>query len=345
MIEIPVMPEETKSDQDSIPAIPINQIKPINSTDFHELNIPVYTVIKTLLGNQLGKTIQYIPQIKIGGDIEAVHKTRVGFRRIRSQLRIVKQVIKKKSHRYLREESQYIGRVLGTIRDLDVLKLYLASLFQEPPLSKNFELEVWHPIFRDTYELSRKNLLEVLDSERFIEFIHFFKSFCDEPIYGVKNKEKRFEPNAQHLKNFITTKLFEQFHSILDHQALLSSRPEDSTFHNLRIEVKRFRYALDFFTPLLNPSPTDDLIKSLTMLQDKLGTINDHVTANKIMTEVIGNNSQQLNPEMIGLLQKYIEKSNREKVELQATFSLFWDSFQAENPSARMFECVSESES
>ena len=57
----------------------------------------------------------------------------------------------------------------------------------------------------------------------------------------------------------------------------------------MRISFKKLRYAVEFFAPLLSPKPLKRYLPSLTRLQDELGLINDHVTAQSLLDEALSN--------------------------------------------------------
>ncbi|MDP2196317.1 MAG: CYTH and CHAD domain-containing protein [Rhodocyclaceae bacterium] len=56
-----------------------------------------------------------------------------------------------------------------------------------------------------------------------------------------------------------------------------------SSLHALRIDIKRLRYALEFFTPLASPKALRRMLLHLTRLQDALGQINDLASAGELL--------------------------------------------------------------
>jgi triphosphatase len=55
----------------------------------------------------------------------------------------------------------------------------------------------------------------------------------------------------------------------------------------MRICFKKLRYAVEFFTPLLPPKRLKPYLQALSRLQDELGLINDHVTAQTLLDEAL----------------------------------------------------------
>lgn len=313
----------------------------MNIIDF---NMPIHETTKKLLINQLALTTENIPGIHAGQDIEAVHKTRVGFRRIRSQLRILKPIFKKKYLKPFRNNSKQIGQVLGAVRDLDVLQISLSSAFQEHHPADNFYTAFWIPFFLDQYQQARTELLERLESQQFSEFIQSFTDFCENIELGAKKPEKIMEHGFPTFMSYVSSMLHNQYQNVQMRQEELIAKPIDTNFHKLRIEVKRFRYTLDFFSPILKITPTLELINSLTSLQDNLGIINDHVTSERIISPFLEQNSSLKDHRLAGFLSEYRKKISLENDSLQANFHQSWQSFQEANPKTLLHDCYSELE-
>ena len=56
--------------------------------------------------------------------------------------------------------------------------------------------------------------------------------------------------------------------------------------HDLRIAFKKLRYALEFFAPILPGKRLAAYQSSLATIQELLGTLNDQVTASRLIKEV-----------------------------------------------------------
>jgi len=58
--------------------------------------------------------------------------------------------------------------------------------------------------------------------------------------------------------------------------------------HRLRIAIKKFRYATDFFASLYEGKTARDMLKRLAELQDILGAMNDAATVSGLMRQGFG---------------------------------------------------------
>jgi CHAD domain-containing protein len=55
----------------------------------------------------------------------------------------------------------------------------------------------------------------------------------------------------------------------------------------MRIAFKKLRYTLEFFAPLLSQRKLRPYLAALSQLQDELGLINDHVTAEALISDAL----------------------------------------------------------
>jgi len=58
--------------------------------------------------------------------------------------------------------------------------------------------------------------------------------------------------------------------------------------HDVRIALKRLRYALDFFGGVFNAEPKKKFMKKLARLQDDLGRMNDVAVAETMLAQLVG---------------------------------------------------------
>ncbi len=67
-----------------------------------------------------------------------------------------------------------------------------------------------------------------------------------------------------------------------------ASTEEPASLHRLRIAIKRLRYALEFFSPLHPGKVLQKLLRSLGVLQDELGQVNDLANAGMLLMHCAG---------------------------------------------------------
>ena len=78
-------------------------------------------LVRYVLAASVEELLDHDPLVRIGEDPEAVHRARVGTRRLRSHLRTFRPVLDHAWADGLRDELRWIGDLLGHVRDDDVL--------------------------------------------------------------------------------------------------------------------------------------------------------------------------------------------------------------------------------
>ncbi|HNL22169.1 MAG TPA: CHAD domain-containing protein, partial [Rhodocyclaceae bacterium] len=81
--------------------------------------------------------------------------------------------------------------------------------------------------------------------------------------------------------------IWEAYARVRAYEPLIADAPIE-TLHALRIEGKRLRYTLEFFSCLLPARRLKPYLATLNQLQDELGLINDHVTAIDLVAQLPG---------------------------------------------------------
>ncbi|MBL8376786.1 MAG: CHAD domain-containing protein [Burkholderiales bacterium] len=205
---------------------------------------------------------------RAGEDPEYVHQMRVGLRRLRSALRLFR------GHEHLlsrrdRQAVKTLGRVLGGVRDLDVFAADIAGAGLAPAARRAALARLEPPRAR-----AREKLLAWLDGPRHarLEQRLALSLAADRPgggaavlPFAVRALERAHRPLARAVRDI----------AALDEPAL----------HALRIEVKRARYAAEFFATLGWERPAGAYARALAALQDALGRINDMASGRVLLTQ------------------------------------------------------------
>jgi CHAD domain-containing protein len=116
--------------------------------------------------------------------------------------------------------------------------------------------------------------------------------------------------------------------------------------HALRIEFKKLRYTLEFFSEVLGKE-TKDLINEIKKLQDHLGDLNDADVACTILREFLDNwETRQVhlpimereNPEPVVA---YLASKHAERYLLTTTFHEAWQGFDQPETRSKLASAVS----
>ncbi|HEU4346719.1 MAG TPA: CHAD domain-containing protein, partial [Actinoplanes sp.] len=204
------------------------------------------------------------------GDPEAVHRMRVGTRRLRSTLRTFKRSFPADRLAFLKDELKWLAGQLGEVRDGQVLehKLLDAVEREGPEFAPVADRVREH--LEAKIENGRRALERDLDDTRYLRLL--------DAIDELVEPDSRGEPDP--LKR--ARKAIETADRLLD-EATLEGR--DEPLHEARKAYKRARYAVEVFIPSVG-KPAKRLADRLTDLQDVLGAHQDSVVAREILKDL-----------------------------------------------------------
>ena len=208
---------------------------------------------------------------------EYVHQARVALRRLRSALKLFAPVLPADFVAAYGQTWQTLASALGDARNWDV---FVSETL--PPIRAAF------PSHRDALRLQREGLRRARQARNAVTHL---VSLPEYPRLIVEFTAAIYALNdllPQNLEDFARERL-----KLRARQARrLAQRHrelEPAERHRMRISFKKLRYAVEFFAPLLSPKPLKRYLPSLTRLQDELGLINDHVTAQSLLDEALKN--------------------------------------------------------
>lgn len=229
------------------------------------------------------------PVARIGDDDEGVHRMRVAARRLRAAFRIFAPAFG--AHRLdgARRLIGRTGRALGPVRDLDVMLARMPALSLDLPEPLAGELEPLLQLLVELRNDQRRRMLAWLESRSRLHAMERFEAFVsrletryaigsDSPVRPRRSRLDRPTGEiAVETLRMAAERVFKKGDRIGKH-----SPPE--ALHDLRIAVKRLRYAADALEDVA-PRDLGLWLKQTSELQDLLGAYNDarvmeaHLTA------------------------------------------------------------------
>jgi CHAD domain-containing protein len=254
-----------------------------------------------------------------GNDIEALHDMRVATRRQRAAFRFVAPFYKRKAIRPFRDELQTLAGGLGAVRDLDVLidsaRSYQVGL--EGTIATAFQplLDEWD----SKREAARDEMLAYLDSDTYRNFKDAYGKFLETAGAGARSAATAEPQLVQHI---LPAELWSHYSAVRAYEAVLPWASIE-TLHALRIEGKRLRYLLEFFSEVLG-SGVEEAIKAMVALQDHLGELHDTDVTLGLLREFLMRNAQSLPPETIEAVGCYLKVKEARLRTLQRTVKRPW---------------------
>ncbi|MDO9244469.1 MAG: CHAD domain-containing protein, partial [Rhodocyclaceae bacterium] len=221
-------------------------------------------------------------------DPEYIHQMRISTRRLRAALRLFRPQLPDGLAAALLPPLSELMAVLGPARDLDVLLAEIAApvltaLPDEPRLAALVG------IITERRFVARQEAMRFMRSPRYggivlqaLAILHAQPETVKVGAGGTAIMGSDTIAIIAPLIEFAQNRLRRLRKKVL---ALAGETRVDnpSSLHALRIDIKRLRYALEFFTPLASPKALRRMLLHLTRLQDALGQINDLASAGELL--------------------------------------------------------------
>lgn len=229
--------------------------------------------LRSLLSVEVGSLLQFDPLARQGRDPEGVHQLRVCARRLRSELRVVAPAMKSRPLSRLEDELQWVGRVLGQQRDLDVLLELLRSV--NVKLSPSLDAAIFLRLKKRRASISRE-VVELLDSERYRRLVRTLADAVIRPPLRTDSTG----PAVEILLPQLNRTLSKLFQSVDD----LGPDPTNKELHRIRIMAKQGRYSAEVAGLILGDA-AKSTGESLERVQSVLGELHDRVVAIEYLEE------------------------------------------------------------
>ncbi|MBN1565170.1 MAG: CHAD domain-containing protein [Anaerolineae bacterium] len=272
------------------------------------------------------------PGSRIGEDIEAVHDMRVATRRMRSAFRQFDAYYKSGSIKPFVRDLRRVARALGVVRDLDVaIDKAQRFMIDHPADDLTPILSQWDK----QRAIARHDLIKTLDSKRFGKFVDSFYAFLTTPGQGAKRRPISDSAVPYQVRHVAPRLIYELYEQLRAYEAVLCNGIDEemiNTLHALRIDFKRFRYALEFFADVLGPEARP-VIEECKIMQDHLGDLNDTQVAGESLRAFVDQHNTHysgvpifMRPDVRGVIQ-YARAQDTEQQRLLDTFPAAWANF------------------
>ncbi len=265
---------------------------------------------------------------RLGSDIEELHDMRVATRRMRAAFELFENAFTRKAVRTHMKGLRATGRALGRVRDMDV---FMEKAFQYLENLSEAHRDDLHPLLRSweqAREAARQNLLAYLDSPEYSEFVSRFDEFVNTPALGARS----IPAGTPYLVREVAPRLiYDRYAAVRAYEGILPTATL-AQFHALRIEFKRLRYALEFFSEVLG-GEVKEVIENIKSIQDHLGDLNDAHVATQMLRDFLKEwddlqdklpVEERQTPEPV---LEYLAYRYAERQRLMQTFGEAWDRF------------------
>jgi CHAD domain-containing protein len=240
--------------------------------------ISVEDLMRFAIGSGATRLIVNDPAARLGSDPEAIHQARVATRRLRSDLKTLEPLVDPAAGGWIRDELAWVGELLGSVRDTDVLIERVRTLARE------LQIEADVAAIVTELEVDRRRrqveLLEGLRSRRYVRLVKMLIDASVAPPLGDDvDGERRARPRLRKLAG-------KSWRRLARGVKRLSVDPTDAELHEIRKRAKRARYAAELAAGALHED-AEPLAHRLAALQDVLGELQDAVVADDRLTTLV----------------------------------------------------------
>jgi inorganic triphosphatase YgiF len=204
----------------------------------------------------------------------ALHQARVAVRRLRSALTLFKPMLEEADVTRFQDELRWLAKLLGEARDLDVLVERTAP-------------GILHDRIDEARATVHGKVIEALKSQRargmMIDIVEWL-------TLGAGHMDCRAGGLGDELAEQFTARRLQHFHHWVVKHGRKMAKLNDEQRHEIRKKAKKLRYASEFFGGLFTGEKKERrrpsrYIKTLEVLQDQLGALNDLVSAPGLLAQ------------------------------------------------------------
>jgi inorganic triphosphatase YgiF len=207
-----------------------------------------------------------------GVDPEGVHQMRIGVRRARAALSVFAPLLPRERVHQFRSELRWLGRELGAARDLDVFTREILSEVADHRAGDRALARLHEEAERmrvECYEVIR----ECVRSPRYARLVLELggwiaaRDWRDQPL--DEESARLFAP----ARDFADALFERRYRKVARLAGELAA--SDEARHAVRIELKKFRYAGEFFRDLYPGRGAKRFLRRAARVQNALGRMND----------------------------------------------------------------------
>jgi inorganic triphosphatase YgiF len=206
---------------------------------------------------------------------DGIHQLRVALRRLRAALSLFKDELPSANRKQLRKDAGWLAGLLGPARDLDVMTGGALKAAM-PPDTLGGDMRALGRVLVQARKSAWADAVEAVSSPR----TSLMLIELAETAWFIRRELTDLA--APRLIDFAQSKLDERYDAAQALATDLDALTVEQR-HELRLALKKLRYAADFFSGLFPPKPVRNGMRLLSGLQDALGGFNDAASVTAIL--------------------------------------------------------------
>jgi inorganic triphosphatase YgiF len=304
-----------------VPSTPVKATAPALATDMtvsQAFSAVVFGCVGHLQANERG--------LLETDDAEYLHQARVAVRRLRSAFSVFSRAIPRAAVDDVIKELRWLGGLLGQARDWDVFALETL-----PAILGAFPGDLGlHELLERTAELraaADAGARDAVASRRYTTLLLQLIGTMHRAPWLAWPDEAASAQRVRPLLEFAMDVLARRHRRVVRRGRGLAEL-DPPALHELRIEIKKLRYAAEFLSALYDRKMVRDYTSALAQLQSRLGSINDAMAVERLCEQLRDRPQEADRPtsEAIGLARGWAAATQRAHfAELPAA----WEAFRA----------------
>jgi triphosphatase len=239
------------------------------------------------------------PGARLGDDPEALHDLRVAGRRLDAVLRQFRSSLPA-PFLEIRPTLKKVLRILGEARDLDVALIELEAFGRGLPKSDRESIEPLKRHLASERGRVRGRMLSMLDSVSVQKDLQHLTSLLAAPSAASQ------QPSPELALNVAPEMVRRRYRKVRKGADLLTPDSSMAAYHQVRGQVKKFRYALEAVAVIYG-KPADEMLRTLRRWQEKLGVQQDAAVANRRLQALAGAPPKGIPPATLFLMGRFAE--------------------------------------
>ena len=227
--------------------------------------------------------------VVLRSDPVALHQMRIGLRRLRSAISLFKDIVSDSKVEETKAELRWLGGELAEARDLDVfIAEVLTPLRQQHPHHQGLA-SLRHTVQRRRRQAYRR-VQEALRSERFRKLPLETAAWIETGPW-LKTEDALIRVHRDWPAEIQAAEQLSRRRKKIKKKAKVLDQLDPASRHKLRIQVKKTRYAAEFFGGLFRQKKaarrSEKLLRALRGMQTALGGLNDVAHRKELCTDLV----------------------------------------------------------
>ncbi len=219
-------------------------------------------------------------------DTEFLHDYRVAIRRTRSILAQLKGIFPPEDLSRYKLAFREFGKRTNTLRDQDVYLLQAERFRDLLPVTMRDSLDPFFTNLRNSHKKELRAFSRYLGSEKYKLKMQEWESF----LQGDLSSDHDLTPDARRQTSDIAVSTIKKaWKRVIRHGRDISRIATDTELHSLRLDCKKLRYLLEFYTSIFPAKMLVTVVRQLKTLQDNLGTFVDLSVQQNYLNDYLSN--------------------------------------------------------